>query len=92
MAKKGKKRTISHRSSKPRSDEELKLLKQIGRKVHKELSDMDKPVEWLAFQSEVARSTVRKIFDADSNIGILTLDRVARALGYKSVSDFLARL
>ncbi|MBX2989156.1 MAG: hypothetical protein KF802_14795 [Bdellovibrionaceae bacterium] len=69
--------------SKPRNDLELKFLKRVGQKVHKDLSNLDKPVEWLAFESETSRATVRRIFDADRNVGILTLDRVARALGYK---------
>lgn len=70
-------------SSAPRSETELRFLRKIGQHIHKCLHDLDKPVEWLAFESETSRATVRRIFDADRNIGILTLDRVARALGYK---------
>lgn len=67
----------------PRSDAEFRLLKRIGQRIHKKLHDLDKPVEWLAWESETSRATVRRIFDADRNVGILTLDRVAHALGYK---------
>lgn len=70
-------------TSSPRSDAEFRLLKRIGQRIHKLLNDLDKPVEWLAWESETSRATVRRIFDADRNIGVLTLDRVARALGYK---------
>lgn len=70
-------------SSTPRSDAEFRLLKRIGQRVHKLLNDQNKPVEWLAWESDTSRATVRRIFDADRNIGILTLDRIARALGYK---------
>jgi hypothetical protein len=74
--------------SSPRNDAEFRLLKSIGRKIHTELSRKEKPVEWLAFESETSRATIRRIFDADRNIGVVTLDRVARALGYKDVTDF----
>lgn len=77
-------------SSAPRSNEEFKLLKSIGQLVHKRLHDLDKPVEWLAWESETSRATIRRIFDGDRNIGIITIDRVAKALGYKSgVKDLL---
>lgn len=66
-----------------RDESEVRLLKKIGQLVHKKLSELDKPVEWLAWESETSRATVRRIFDADRNIGILTLDRVSKALGYK---------
>lgn len=70
-------------SSAPRSEAEFRFLKKIGQQIHKRLYDLGKTVEWLAFESETSRATVRRIFDADRNVGVLTLDRVARALGYK---------
>lgn len=78
--------------SKPRTDAEFRLLKSIGRKIHKELYERDKSVEWLAFESDTARSTIRRIFDGDGNIGVVTLDRVAKALGYKDVTEFFREL
>ena len=77
--------------SKPRNDEELRLLKLIGRKIHQELYNLNKPVEWLAWESETSRATIRRIFDADRNIGVITLDRVSKALGYKNVVEFFKR-
>ena len=68
--------------STPRNDAEIRLLKAIGRKLYKEVYDQEKPIEWLGFEAEVARSTVRRILDGE-NMSILTLDRCARALGYK---------
>lgn len=76
-------KTREKSSSTPRTDAEFRFLRKIGQRVHKRLYDLDKPVEWLAFESETSRATVRRIFDADRNVGVLTLDRVARALGYK---------
>ena len=75
----------SHESNAPEplSVEELRLLKKVGNHIHKILHDKDQPVEWLAWESGTSRATIRRIFDADRNIGIITLDRVARALGYK---------
>ncbi len=70
-------------STLPRSDAEFRLLRKIGQRIHKKLHDLDKPVEWLAWESETSRATVRRIFDAEGNVGLLTLDRVAHALGYK---------
>jgi hypothetical protein len=83
-------KTREKNSSSPRSEEELRFLRRVGQRIHKKLHDIDKPVEWLAWESETSRATVRRIFDADRNVGILTLDRVARALGYKrGVVDLL---
>lgn len=70
-------------SSRPQSDAELRLLKRVGQRVHKKLFDLDKPVEWLAWESETSRATIRRIFDADRNVGLVTLNRIALALGYK---------
>lgn len=70
-------------SPEPLSAEELRLLKRIGSRIQRHLHDKDKPVEWLAWESETSRATIRRIFDANRNIGIVTLDRVSRALGYK---------
>jgi len=76
-------------TSKPRNPTEEKLLKRIGRKVHKDLYDLDKPIEWLAWEAEIARSTVQRVFEAEHNVGIVTLDRIAKALGYNGVIEFL---
>jgi len=70
-------------TSSPRSETELRFLKRVGQRIHKRLHELDKPVEWLAWESETSRATVRRIFDADRNVGVLTLDRVAYALGYR---------
>lgn len=71
-------------SSVPRSDGEFRLLKRVGQRVHKKLYDLDKPVEWLAWESETSRATIRRIFEANRNVGLVTLERVALALGYKN--------
>lgn len=76
-------------TSRPRSPFEEKFLKRIGRKVHKDLYDLEKPIEWLAWEAEIARSTVQRVFEAKHNVGIVTLDRIAKALGYADVIEFL---
>lgn len=78
---------LEKNQSSPRNDAELRLLKSIGRKLHKEVHDSQKPIEWLGFEAEVARSTIRRIFDG-GNMSVLTLDRCAKALGYKDVVEF----
>jgi ribosome-binding protein aMBF1 (putative translation factor) len=78
--------------SRPRNDDEFKLLKKIGDRIHRDLAKKGRPVEWLAFEAETARSTIRRIFDGDANIGVVTLNRVAQALGYKDVVEFFQDL
>lgn len=73
--------------STPRNDAEIRLLKAIGRKIHKELYDKELPIERLSFEAEIARSTVRRMFDGE-NMSVLTLDRCAKALGYKDIIEF----
>ena len=89
---KRKREKLPRQISRPRSEQELKLLKAIARKIHSDLYNLGKPVEWLAFESETSRATVRRIFDADRNIGLITLDRVARAVGYADIIDFFRHL
>ncbi len=78
-------------TSKVRDTEERRLLKRIADQIRKDLYRNGKTVEWLAFESETSRATVRRVFDADRNVGILTLDRVAKALGYRGIADFFEK-
>jgi hypothetical protein len=66
-------------------------LESIGEKIYKDLYRLEKPVEWLAFESETSRATVRRVFDADRNVGLITIDRITKALGYKGLVDFFKR-
>ena len=75
-----------------RDNKERALLKKLGKQVHKELYDRQKSIEWLSFEAEVSRATIRHIFDADRNIGILIYDRVARALGYGGFLELVQKL
>ena len=68
------------------------MLKKLGRKINKSLADTDRSVEWLSFESDTARSTLREIIAGRSNPRILTVKRIASALGYKNVEDFLKSL
>jgi len=79
-------------SSRPREDDELRLLKSIGERIYKDLYHAGKSVEWLGFESITSRATIRRIFDGDRNIGIVTLDRVVKALGYKNIVEFFKKL
>lgn len=72
------------KSKSPISPEETKFLKKIGERVLKRFSETEETIEWLAWESDTSRATIRRIFDAERNIGILTLDRVAKALSYKN--------
>ena len=65
------------------------LLKQVGLLIHKTLFESDKPVEWLSFKSGVARSSIREIIAGRSNTRILTLNALAKSLGFTDVADLL---
>lgn len=68
------------------------LIRKIGLRIHRHLFENKKPVEWLAFQSGVARSSIREIIAGRSNPRILTLDALARAMGFQGIVDFLNSL
>lgn len=68
---------------------EKKLLEKIAKKVRRDLHDLDKPLEWLAWESELARSTIQRVLDAERNVGIITLDRICKSLGYTGIAKFL---
>ncbi|MCM2323458.1 MAG: hypothetical protein NDJ90_09375 [Oligoflexia bacterium] len=71
------------------SSSERRLLRRIGLKIHKDLHDSDRPVEWLAFTTGMARSSIREIIAGRSNPRLLTLHSIATGLGYRSVVEFL---
>jgi hypothetical protein len=64
-------------------------LRRVGLHIHRKLFLTQKPVEWLAFKSGVARSSIREIIAGRSNFRILTLDSIARSLGYRNAEDLL---
>ncbi len=68
------------------------LLKKIGLRINRDLFDQKKSVEWLAFESDIARSTLREIIAGRSNLRMLTFKSIAEGLGYKSVEEFLRHL
>jgi hypothetical protein len=88
-----KNNTSSRSSSKKKSTAFQKsdaiLLKQIGLLIHKTLFETGKPVEWLSFKSGVARSSIREIIAGRSNTRILTLNTLAKNLGFSDVTELL---
>lgn len=71
---------------------ERQLLRKVGLRISKDLYEKEKPVEWLAFETGVARSTLREIIAGRSNVRILTLKSISDGLGYKSLADFFKNL
>lgn len=68
------------------------ILRRVGLRIGKDLFEKSKSVEWLSFESDVARSTLREIIAGRSNPRILTLKRVTDALGYKGLEEFFKKL
>jgi hypothetical protein len=64
-------------------------LKKIGLKIHRDLYDQGKTVEWLAFRVGLARSSIREIIAGRSNFRFLTLVSITQGLGYSNVCEFL---
>ena len=92
MTKAHKLTPIPKNQSAPRDDKERKLIKKIGDKIRQDLHDKEKPIKWLAFKADTGRATIRRIYDGKSNVGLLTLHRLAKGLGYKDVFDFLSKI
>lgn len=84
------KSSLSKRELKPR---EKVLLKKISAKIRADLmGKKGKSVEWLAVEADIAISTLRSIMDSDPKLGlgVITLYRIARTLGYKGLEEFFA--
>lgn len=79
-------------TSAPRNESEKKLLKKISKKIRSDLHEMGKTLEWLGWESDTSRSTIRRILEAEKNMGLLTLDRISKALGHKGVEHFLREI
>lgn len=82
----------TRQSSRPREAEEFKLLKKIGLKIKNEIVHHNTNVDRLAVESETSRGTVRRALKGEINIGLITLDRIAKAFGYDDVVEFLKDL
>ena len=72
-----------------RDEAEKKLLIKIRQRILQDLHHLNKTSEWLAWESEVSRSTIQRAIAAKHNNGILTLDRIAKGLGHKDLVSFL---
>ena len=85
--KKGHKRKYQY------SDKEKLSLKKIGLKISYDLENKfsdKRPVEWLSWETNVARSALREIMAGRSNPKVLTLLAISEAFEYDCVSDFLS--
>ena len=87
----GRKKPTQVKLEKLNKSEEL-LLKQIGLLIHKTLFNRHKPVEWLSFKSGVARSSIREIIAGRSNFRILTLNSIAKSLGFSDATELLNKI
>ena len=68
------------------------LLRRIGLAIHSRLFEIQQPVEWLSFQSGVARSSIREIIAGRSNPRLLTLQALAQSLGFEDVTALLVSI
>ncbi len=89
--RKNSSKKTSNSAQKHNRSEEI-LLHKIGLRINKILFESGHPVEWLSFKSGVARSSIREIIAGRSNSRILTLNTLAKSLGFKDVIDFLSKI
>jgi hypothetical protein len=87
----GANKTKPKSKAKKNTKSEQLLLKQIGLQIHKALYEKEKPVEWLSFKSGIARSSIREIIAGRSNARILTLNTLAKHLGFEDVCDMVLK-
>jgi transcriptional regulator with XRE-family HTH domain len=66
-----------------------KLLKSVGLRINRGLFEKHLRVEDLSADTGVARSTICEIIAGRSNPRFLTLNSIARALGYKGLHELL---
>jgi transcriptional regulator with XRE-family HTH domain len=77
------------------SKEEKHFLKLLGLKISEDLAkkfETPRPIEWLSWETGIARSALREVMAGRSNPKILTLRSISKAFGYKSVVDFLKEI
>ena len=84
--------TPSKQSTKPRNNAEKELLKRVGKKLKNELVKQGFSVLKFAIESDTSRGSVRRVFAGESNVTLLTLDRMAKTLGYEDAIEFLRKL
>jgi ribosome-binding protein aMBF1 (putative translation factor) len=72
--------------------EDLRMLRRIGLSIARSLNEQGRSVEQLAAELCIARSTLREIIAGRSNARILTLNSIARGLGYANLVDFLSKI
>ena len=74
------------------TDDELRVLKKLGRQVNYDMmqnSSSKRPVERLSFDSDISRAAIYEITGGRGNPKLITLYRLAKSLGYKKLSDLL---
>lgn len=85
----------SKRTKVSRTKKEKLFLKKLGLKISKDLAnkfDEPRPIEWLSWETGIARSAIREIMAGRSNPKILTLNSISKAFGYKKLTDFIGSL
>ena len=74
------------------SIKEKRSLKKLGLKISYDLENRfseKRPVEWLSWETKVARSALREIMAGRSNPKFLTLLAISEAFEYKCLAEFL---
>ena len=84
--------TPGKQSTKPRNNAEKELLKRVGKKLKADLVKQGFSVAGFALDSDTSRGSVRRVFAGESNVTLLTLDRMAKTLGYEDAIEFLKNL
>ena len=86
--------TLSDQGAKMRREKTRKagLSKMVGLKITRDLHARNQSVDALAIEVGLARSTLREIVAGRSNPRLLTLELIARGLGYSDLREFFASI
>lgn len=74
---------------KMKSGNTRKLLKTLGKTLRTEIERQGKSPDDVAYQTGIARSTMRSLLDGRSDPRFLTLERIVHDLGYPGLGAFL---
>ncbi len=74
------------------SQDEVRFLRSVGLALQREIREKEGHVETFCFRHGFSRSSVSALISGKKNFQILTIKRLAKALGYADYRQFLAKV